>query len=298
MVTTDSDNKLIRLTDCPRDAMQGMSTFIPTRRKVDYLNQLMQVGFDILDFGSFVSPSAIPQLRDTAEVVDQIDLENSHTSLLAIVGNMRGALKASGYGKITWLGFPFSVSETFLRLNLNSTLPKAFGQLCEMQNLCIKRDKKLMVYLSMGFGNPYGDSWSRHQLAEWVEKMQREGITEINLSDTVGLSTPETVADVFGLLVPEFPAIKFGFHLHAKPSDWHSRVDAAWQNGCRSFDGVLLGGGGCPMTGVDLVGNLPMQNLVAYCAGNQIGTNLRPQQYSAALKAAALLYHDIEHQFK
>lgn len=288
----------VRLTDCPRDAMQGMKTFIPTHRKIEYINRLMKVGFDILDFGSFVSPAAVPQLRDTAEVTEKIDAGGSHTQLLVIVGNMRGALQAVQYDRIGWLGYPFSVSETFLKRNLNSTIGKAFEQVCQMQNLCEKNHKKLMVYLSMGFGNPYNDPWSPDLLAGWTKKLHGEGITEINLSDTVGLSTPAMVEEVFGQLVPRFPGVTFGFHLHARPGEGYEQVDAAWNSGCRSFDGVLLGGGGCPMTGVGLVDNLPMQNLVSYCAAKQITTGLDEQEYNRALAAASMLFNDYEPNFK
>lgn len=286
----------IRLTDCPRDAMQGVSTFIPTRRKIQYINQLMEVGFDILDFGSFVSPEAIPQMRDTEEVLGEIEI-NSDTKLLAIVGNIRGALRAVKFDKISWLGYPFSVSETFLKRNLNSSTQKAFGQTCELLNLGAIHQKKLMVYLSMGFGNPYNDPWSIDLLAEWIEKLHREGITNINLSDTIGISTAKTVGETFSLLLYEFPEIEFGFHLHSKPDEWYSRIDAAWRNGCRSFDGVLLGGGGCPMTGVGLVENLAMQHLVSFFAEREVPLKINNDKYQGAAKESDRLFRDIKSDF-
>jgi hydroxymethylglutaryl-CoA lyase len=254
----------IRLTDCPRDAMQGMAAFVPTEKKIEYLNSLLNVGFDILDFGSFVSPKAIPQLRDTAEVLEHLDLSSSDTKLLAIVGNLRGANEASKYEKISYLGFPFSISDTFLRLNINSTIEKAFGQAVDMLELCDKTNKTLMIYLSMGFGNPYNDPWSVELVAEWVEKLKEKGATEINLSDTVGVSTVETIGSLFETLIHNFPDINFGLHLHTKRSDWQKKIEAAFCNGCRSFDAVLTGQGGCPMTGTELVGNLQMKNLISF----------------------------------
>ncbi len=286
----------VRLTDCPRDAMQGVSTFIPTRRKIQYINQLMEVGFDILDFGSFVSPEAIPQLRDTEEVLGEIET-NGNTKLLAIVGNIRGALKAIKFEKISWLGYPFSVSETFLKRNLNSNIQKAFSQTCEMLDLCSRRQKKLMVYLSMGFGNPYNDPWSIDLLAEWIEKLRREGITDINVSDTIGISTAETVGEAFRLLIKEFPDVEFGFHLHSKPDEWYSRIDAAWRNGCRSFDGVLLGGGGCPMTGVGMVENLAMQNLVSFFGEKDIPLKINIDKYQEAIIESDRLFREINSDF-
>ncbi|PKP15755.1 MAG: hydroxymethylglutaryl-CoA lyase, partial [Bacteroidetes bacterium HGW-Bacteroidetes-22] len=232
-----------------------------------------------------------------AEVLDKIET-NGTTELLAIVGNMRGAQKAALFSKISWLGYPFSVSETFLRRNLNSTIPKAFGQACELLNLCARQKKKLMVYLSMGFGNPYNDPWSIDLLAEWVDKLRREGATEINLSDTIGISTAETVGEAFWFLLREFPDIRFGFHLHSKPDDWYTRIDAAWRNGCRSFDGVLLGGGGCPMTGVALVGNLAMQHLVSYFEERDVPLKINSDEYQKATVDAGRLFHEIESNFK
>lgn len=288
----------MRLTDCPRDAMQGIKTLIPTSRKTEYLNLLLQAGFDLLDFGSFVSAAAIPQMADTRQVADELITENTHTQLLAIAGNLRGAREAASIAKIDWIGFPFSVSDTFLKLNLHSNLAKAYADVCAIQNLCDQQGKKLMVYLSMGFGNPYNDPWHPELVAEWVERLHREGINHMNLSDTVGLSTVETVSDVFGLLSSEFTRLTLGFHLHTKPGEWRQKIDKAWEKGCRSFDGVLLNGGGCPMTGVDLVGNLPMQNLVDYCADNHIGNQLKTEPYALAREAALKLYNDIESQFK
>jgi hydroxymethylglutaryl-CoA lyase len=254
----------VRLTDCPRDAMQGLKDFIPTDQKISYLRQLLNVGFDVIDFGSFVSPAAIPQLKDTAEVLEQTDLGETNTKLLAIVGNMRGAQQAVLFSKVSYLGFPFSVSETFLRLNIHSDLQKAFTLTTDLIELCDKHRKKLIIYLSMGFGNPYGDPWSIDMMIDWVGKLHEKGATEINLSDTIGVSTAYTVQTMFNRLIQGFPEINFGFHLHTAPGQWFDRVDAAWNGGCRSFDGVLAGHGGCPMSGHKLVGNLGMKDLISY----------------------------------
>ncbi|MCF8374281.1 MAG: hypothetical protein K9H64_21850 [Bacteroidales bacterium] len=280
----------IRLTDCPRDAMQGMDRFVPTKKKIKYLNSLLKVGFDILDFGSFVSPKAIPQLRDTAEVLEHLDLSETDTKLLAIVGNMRGAKEASQYEKVSYLGFPFSISDTFLRLNINSTIEKAYAQAVEMLELCDKTNKTLMIYLSMGFGNPYNDPWSVDLVEEWVSKLHGQGAYEINLSDTVGVSTVETMGAIFERLIPEFPKVNFGLHLHTKHITWREKIEAAFCNGCRSYDGVLTGMGGCPMTGSELVGNLQMKNLIGFFHDNNVPLKIDRDKFAEAWSIAQTIY--------
>ena len=277
-----SSNQKIRLTECPRDAMQGMESFVPTENKIKYLNNLLKVGFDILDFGSFVSPKAIPQLKDTVEVLKNLDLDNTNTKLLAIVPNMRGARDASQYDEISYLGFPFSISDTFLRLNINSNVDKAFELCHDMLELCDKTDKKLMVYISMAFGNLYNDPWSTDLVSKWVYLLQKNGATEINLADTIGVSTKESVGDVFGLLVDEFPKVNFSFHLHSKHNSWYDKIDIAYKNGCRSFDGVLSGKGGCPMSGFEMIENMHMKNLVTYFEKKNIPLNLNMKELEAA----------------
>ena len=254
----------MQLIECPRDAMQGLADFIPTATKIAYLNQLLRVGFAALDFGSFVSPKAIPQLRDTAEVLAGLNAGNSPTELLAIVANQRGATTAASYPEIAYLGFPLSVSETFQRRNTNQTIAEALAGLAEMQNLCEKAGKRLVVYLSMGFGNPYGDPWSPEVVAEFTRRLAALGVGTVALSDTVGVSTPATIAPLFGTLIPAFPQIEFGAHLHTPPTSWREKVAAAYHAGCRRFDGALGGYGGCPMAADTLTGNMATENLVAY----------------------------------
>ena len=277
-----SSTQKIRLTECPRDAMQGMKSFVPTENKIKYLNNLLKVGFDIMDFGSFVSPKAIPQLKDTVEVLRNLDLANTNTKLLAIVPNMRGARDASQYDEISYLGFPFSISDTFLRLNINSNVDKAFELCHDMLELCDKMDKKLMIYISMAFGNLYNDPWSTDLVAKWVYLLQKNGATEINLADTIGVSTKESVGDVFGLLVDEFPKVNFSFHLHSKHNSWYDKIDIAYKNGCRSFDGVLSGKGGCPMSGFEMIENMHMKNLVTYFEKKNIPLNLNMKELEVA----------------
>ena len=276
----------IRLTECPRDAMQGMPNFVPTGDKIKYLNSLLKVGFDILDFGSFVSPRAIPQLRDTVEVLKNLDLENTNTNLLAIIGNMRGAAEAAEYDEITYLGFPFSISDTFLRMNINSSVDKAFGQCHDFLELCDKKGKKLMIYFSMAFGNLYGDPWSADLVANWVHLLQRNGAMEINLSDTIGVSTAESVTEVFNVLVDEFPKVNFGFHLHSRLDNWYDKIDGAYKAGCRSFDGVLSGKGGCPMTGSAMVENMHMKTLVHYFDEKKVDLNINRDELNNAYDIA------------
>lgn len=264
----------LQLIECPRDAMQGIHEFIPTDLKVEYLNLLLEVGFDVLDFGSFVSPKAIPQLRDTVEVLDRLVFEDSRTSLLAIVANQRGAESAVLYDRIRYLGFPFSVSEEFQLRNTNKTIAQSFDQVQQMQELCIKMGKELVVYLSMGFGNPYGEAYSPEIVANWVEKLAGIEVKIMSLSDTVGVSTPESIRALYAHLTPLYPAISFGVHLHSHPSSRDEKIVAAWESGCRRFDGALLGFGGCPMANDDMVGNMATENLIAFCKKKRIPLKL------------------------
>ncbi|MEA3444062.1 MAG: hydroxymethylglutaryl-CoA lyase [Bacteroidota bacterium] len=291
--TLKSIGQNIRLTECPRDAMQGMHTFVPTEKKIEYMNSLLKVGYDILDFGSFVSPKAIPQLRDTAEVLEHLDLNGTDTKLLAIVGNMRGANDAVQYEKVSYLGFPFSISDTFLRLNINSNLGKAFSRAVNMLELCEKKDKKLMIYLSMGFGNPYNDPWSIELVVEWVRKLRNYGAHDINLSDTVGVSTIESIGILFNILLNEFPDMNFGLHLHTKHGNWYDKIDAAFSHGCRCFDGVLTGYGGCPLSGAELVGNLQMRNLIHYFDDMGVPVKINRKALEKAYSIALSVFPEI-----
>jgi len=261
-------NKL-KLIECPRDAMQGWSHFIPTAKKVEYINALLKVGFDTIDFGSFVSPKAIPQMADTSQVIENLELGNSKSKLLAIIANERGATDAVVYDEITYLGFPFSVSETFQKRNTNSTIAESLGRVEEIQNLCIKNRKELVVYISMGFGNPYGDVYNEEIVFEWVNKLVTMDIKIISLADTVGVAATDQVYQITKYLVDSLPDTEIGVHLHSTPTNWKVKVDAALQAGCKRFDGALKGIGGCPMADDELVGNMDTELMIPYF--NELG---------------------------
>ncbi|WP_291911565.1 hydroxymethylglutaryl-CoA lyase [Chitinophaga sp. CB10] len=276
---------MLKLIECPRDAMQGWHRIISTEEKVEYLNALLKVGFDTIDFGSFVSPKAIPQMADTAKVLPQLDLSGTKSKLLAIVANVRGAEEAVVFDEISYLGFPFSVSETFQLRNTNKTIAESLEQVQTIQELCIKNKKELVVYISMGFGNPYGDAYSPEIVLRWVEEMVKMEIGTISLADTVGVADPVTIRNLFNHLIPAYPQVEFGAHFHAAPHSWEEKVLAAWEHGCRRFDSALKGIGGCPMAKDELVGNLATENLVAFCERQQAPLQL---DQSAMLKAQAL----------
>lgn len=268
-----TDNAL-QLIECPRDAMQGIQEFIPTTLKVEYLNLLLEVGFDVLDFGSFVSSKAIPQLRDTKEVLDKLVFMGSQTKLLAIVANLRGAEEATPFDQIKYLGFPFSVSETFQQRNTNSSIAESFEQVERMQELCLRTGKEMVLYLSMGFGNPYGEAYSPEIVAHWVDKLAGIGVGIMSLSDTVGVSTPTNIKALYSHITPLYPEVTFGVHLHSHPSTRDEKIAAAYESGCRRFDGALLGFGGCPMANDDMVGNMATENLIAYSRKRKIPVHL------------------------
>ncbi len=254
----------IKLVECPRDAMQGWKKFIPTEKKIEYLNQLLEVGFDTLDFGSFVSPKAIPQMADTREVIDKLIIENSRTQLLAIVANTRGASEASNFHQITYLGYPFSVSPTFQRRNANSTLEESLQTVKEIKSICDNNNMEPVIYISMSFGNPYGDEYDEDIVVNWIEKLVGEGIEIISLADTVGLANPLQIAALVKKVISNFPGIETGVHLHSTSSNWKEKIDAALQNGCMRFDGALKGVGGCPMAEDELVGNMNTELMIPY----------------------------------
>ena len=255
---------MVQIIECPRDAMQGLPDFIPTDVKAAYINQLLRVGFHSIDFGSFVSAKAIPQMRDTVEVLSKLDLSNTDTKLLAIVANERGAAEAVDFKEITYLGYPFSVSETFQLRNTNATITESVERVKGIQELCVKRDKQLVLYISMGFGNPYGDDWNAEVVMEWVEKLSALDIKIFSLSDTVGVSNPESISYLFSRLIPAYPNLEIGAHLHTQPHNWHEKIHAAYTNGCQRFDAAMKGFGGCPMAKDDLTGNMATENLVSY----------------------------------
>ena len=253
----------MKLIECPRDAMQSFSSFIPTKIKIKYINELLKVGFDTIDVGSFVSKRQIPQLADTKEVLQSINLKDTKSKLLVITGNLRGAEEAAGFDEVTYIGFPFSISETFQKKNINSSINDSLVILDKIQNLCVKKNKKLVTYFSMAFGNPYGDEWSTYIVAHWAEKLLKDfGINILSLSDTIGSSDPSSISWLFSKLIREFPEVEFGAHLHSNSKDVKEKINAAYLAGCRRFDGALMGIGGCPMAKDQLIGNMPTEKII------------------------------------
>ena len=272
-----------KIIECPRDAMQGIKPFIPTTEKVNYLQFLLQVGFHSLDFGSFVSSRAVPQMRDTADVLDQLDLSKTKTKLLAIVANLRGAETALNFEQIEYIGFPFSISENFQMRNTHKTISESLYSLEQIKELTDKSNKTLVLYLSMGFGNPYGDPWSVDVVSQWVERLAQMEIEIISLSDTVGQAVPEDITYLYSTLIPTFPAIEFGAHFHTHPNRGYEKLTAAFDAGCRRFDGAIHGFGGCPMASDALVGNMPTEKLVTYFNGQGIQTGLSMTTFESAM---------------
>jgi hydroxymethylglutaryl-CoA lyase len=280
----------VKITECPRDAMQGLDWFIPTDVKINYLNTLLKVGFDRLDFGSFVSPKAIPQLRDTAEVLGGLDLSSSTTKLLAIIANLRGGESAIQFDEVSFLGFPFSISETFQQRNTNSSIEDSFITVERLQELCTKNNKQLLIYISMAFGNPYGDPWNSEIALHWVKKMNDLGVKSIALADTVGLAAPADVKYMFNSMIPAFPKVEFGAHLHCTPDNWEQKVNAAWEAGCRRFDTAMKGYGGCPMAEDELVGNLATEKFMQFLNSIHIDSGLSEANFSSALLQASSVF--------
>jgi len=266
--------KMLKLIECPRDAMQGLKTFIPTQTKAKYLNLLLQIGFDTLDFGSFVNPKAIPQMKDTAEVLSLLDLSSTKTKLLAIVANKRGAVDAVTFPEIDYLGYPFSISETFQIRNTNATIAESLDRVKYIQELCQTNNKKMVIYISMGFGNPYGDPWNAEVVMNWVEQLAQLDIKIFQLSDTIGVAKPPGINYLFSELIPAYPDLEIGAHFHTTAQTWQEKIDAAVNNGCRRFDGAIRGFGGCPMAKDDLTGNMPMENLVTLFKEKNIPTGV------------------------
>lgn len=285
-----SNKKNIRLIECPRDAMQGWKPFIPTEKKIAFIDSLLKVGFDTIDFGSFVSPKAIPQMADTAEVVKRIDMTDTRSKLLAIVANMRGAEEASMFDQISYLGFPFSVSETFQQRNTNSSIEESLQRVEDMQNLCIKTGKELVIYISMGFGNPYGDAFDEEIVFEWVNKLVAMDIGIISLADTVGVATAAQVFDMTSYLVDSLPGVEIGVHLHSTPDNWQEKLAAAVQAGCHRFDGALKGIGGCPMADDELVGNMDSELMIGYFDDQQLLPALDKDALKRSLRMAGEIF--------
>ena len=281
--------KHVKVIECPRDAMQGIKQFIPTEQKVQYIQSLLRVGFDTIDFGSFVSPKAIPQMVDTAEVLAQLDLSKTTSKLLAIVANLRGAEAACQHPEIDYLGYPFSISENFQMRNTHKTIAQSVLILQDILNLAHKHDKQVVVYISMGFGNPYGDPWNVDIVGEWTERLSRMGVKILSLSDTVGTSNPENIAYLFANLIPKYPEIEFGAHLHTTPSSWFEKVDAAYKAGCRRFDGAIQGFGGCPMAKDELTGNMPTEKVLSYLTTKK-AHDLNAMSFESAYNEATKIF--------
>lgn len=275
----------LKLIECPRDAMQGWKHIIPTQKKIEYINQLLKVGFDTIDFGSFVSPKAIPQMADTREVVEQLDLENSNSKLLSIIANVRGAQEAAEFDKIHYLGFPFSVSPTFQMRNTHSAIEESLERVKEIKNISDRKGKEPVVYISMAFGNPYGDEYHEEIVLDWINRLVGEGIGIISLADTVGFAAPWQIASLVKNVISAFPGIETGVHLHSTSANWQQKMDAALQNGCLRFDGALKGFGGCPMAEDELVGNMDTELMIPYF--KQLGL-LKNIDAEALLKAGEM----------
>lgn len=283
--------KKVKIIECPRDAMQGIKMFIPTEKKVQYIQSLLRVGFDTIDFGSFVSPKAIPQMVDTAEVLAQLDLSKTKSKLLAIVANVRGAVDACKHKDIAYLGYPFSISENFQMRNTHKTIAQSVVTLQEILNIANKSNKEVVAYLSMGFGNPYGDPWNVDIVGEWTERLSNMGVKILSLSDTIGSSTPESITYLFSNLIPSYPDIEFGAHLHTTPSSWFEKVNAAFNAGCYRFDGAIQGFGGCPMAKDELIGNMPTEKLLSFFTSNK-HNDLNALSFESAYNEATKIFSE------
>lgn len=283
------DNK-IKIVECPRDAMQGIKQFIPTSSKITYIQSLLSCGFHTIDFGSFVSPRAIPQMADTAKVLEGLDLSKTQSKLLAIVANLRGAQEASLHSEINYLGYPFSISENFQMRNTHKTIKESIEVLSQILELANKTNKEVVTYISMGFGNPYGDPWNVEIVGEWTEKLAQMGVRILSLSDTVGTSSPEDIHYLYSHLIPKFPKIEFGAHLHTSPFKWHEKLEAAYNGGCRRFDGAIQGFGGCPMAKDDLTGNMPTEKMLSFFTALKTPTGVQWMPFEAAYNKAKELF--------
>jgi hydroxymethylglutaryl-CoA lyase len=280
----------ISLVECPRDAMQGWKSFIPTEQKIEYLNTLLKVGFDVLDFGSFVSPKTIPQMADTKDVIRQLQTQSSKTKLLAIIANTRGAEDAVQYDQISYLGFPFSISETFQLRNTNKTIAASLDEVEAIQKLCEQRGKELVIYISMGFGNPYGDPYNAEVVIDWVKKLTQVGVKTIAVSDTVGVAKPDNIQYIFDHLIPEFKDVSIGAHFHSTADTWMEKLEAAYDSGCRRFDSAMKGIGGCPMAKDELVGNMATENIVNWCHRKNIALQIDKEAFREAMQIASRIF--------
>ncbi len=282
---------MIKLTECPRDAMQGLHDYIPAKTKAEYINLLLKVGFDTIDFGSFVSPNAVPQMKDTAEVLQMLDLSSTDSKLLAIVANLRGVEDAIRHEQISYLGFPFSISETFQHRNTNSGIEQSLSTVNKLLNACDKSNKEAVIYLSMAFGNPYGDEWSNEIAQHWTNELAKAGAKIISLADTTGVSTPESISYLFPHLQSQFPNIEFGVHLHSTPDQTRVKLDAALNSGCRRFDSALRGYGGCPMASDSLTGNIATEELISLLEAHGQLLSLNMNKWDEALKFSSRVFN-------
>jgi len=281
----------LKLIECPRDAMQGIKDFISTEVKATYINQLLKVGFDTIDVGSFVSPKAIPQMKDSSDLIPLLKLDSDSSKLSVIVANRRGAHDAVEYDEVTYLGYPFSISETFQIRNTNATIEESLQRVADIQAIALKNNKELLIYISMAFGNPYGDIWNVEIAEMYVERLRSMGISRFSLSDTIGVSTPKSISYLFENLIPLFPDAHFNAHLHTTPDKWEEKIHAAYKAGCRSFDGAIKGYGGCPMAKDELTGNMPMENMISYFDKHSITTGLDMEAFRIAMKASDKVFH-------
>ena len=280
----------VKIIECPRDAMQGIKDWIPTEKKVQYIQSLLRCGFDTIDFGSFVSPKAIPQMVDTKEVLASLDLSQTESKLLAIVANVRGAQDAVVHPEIQYLGYPFSISENFQMRNTHKTIDQSIEVLKKILELATANDKEVVTYLSMGFGNPYGDPWNVDIVGDWAERLSLMGVKILSLSDTVGTSTPEVIDYLYSNLISKYPEIEFGAHLHTTPTTWHEKVDAAYKSGCRRFDGAIQGFGGCPMAKDELTGNMPTEKMLSYFTAAKVDANINTMSFESAHNEATKIF--------
>lgn len=287
-------NKHLKIIECPRDAMQGLKAYIPTQTKIDYINQLLKVGFDTLDMGSFVAPHAIPQMADTALVLSNIKWEESKSKLLCIVANNRGAMEASQFEQVSYMGFPFSISETFQQRNTNSSIEQSLMTVEKIQGYCSQTNKEAVIYISMGFGNPYGDIWNTDIALKWIEKIIALDVKIISLADTTGIATPESISNLIKQVINEFPSIEVGAHLHTTPDTWREKIDAAYKSGCRRIDGAIKGFGGCPMATDSLTGNMATENIIKYLNDNNINHGLNEEEFgNSVLMSGGVFDHEV-----
>ncbi len=280
----------VKIIECPRDAMQGIKRWIPTTQKIQYIQSLLACGFDTIDFGSFVSPKAIPQMRDSEEVLRGLDRSESQTKLLAIVANLRGAEQAMNFEAIDYIGYPFSISENFQMRNTHKTIAESLVVLDQILALAQKHHKKVVTYLSMGFGNPYGDPWDASVVSYWTDKLSQMGVSIISLSDTVGTATPEIIGSLFGDIIPQYPEIEFGAHLHTHPALWHDKIESAFRAGCYRFDGAIQGFGGCPMAKDELTGNMPTEKILSYFTTQKSNHGVKMTAFESAYNQASKLF--------